>query len=132
MPVKNANRTAPANQYYKNTSFETLAASWFTYDGWEVFVPVIDHDMKTDLLVCDGINFYRIQIKTVEASDESHLVENKWGDAKIDYVIYFSKSANWGYITKPFNQRRERLNAKGHIRFHPHQKPFIKAFNAIE
>ncbi|NQY33777.1 MAG: hypothetical protein HRT37_02180 [Alteromonadaceae bacterium] len=111
MPVKHANRTAPAYQHYKNTSFETLAASWFTYDGWEVFVPMIDHDMKTDLLVSDGLNFYRIQIKTVETADESHFVENKWGDAKIDFVIYFSKSANWGFISKPFKKRRKRLNA---------------------
>ncbi|MEW6992304.1 hypothetical protein AADZ91_16670 [Colwelliaceae bacterium 6441] len=131
MPVKNANRTAPANQYYKNTSFETLAASWFTYDGWEVFVPVIDHDMKTDLLVSDGVNFYRIQIKTVESADESHFVENKWGEAKIDYVIYFSKSASWGYITKPFKNRRKRLNSPDNIKFHQHHKPFIKAFNLI-
>jgi hypothetical protein len=70
--------------------------------AWEVFVPVIDHDMKTDLLVSDGVNSYRIQIKTVQSVDESHFVENKWDDAKIDYVIYFSKNANWGYIAKPF------------------------------
>jgi hypothetical protein len=131
MPVKHANRTAPANQYYKNTSFETLAASWFTYDGWEVFVPVIDHDMKTDLLVSDGVNFYRIQIKTVESADESHFVENKWGDAKIDYVIYFSKNANWGYISTPFKKRRKRLNSPDNIKFHQHHKPFIKAFSMI-
>jgi hypothetical protein len=131
MPVKHANRTAPASQHYKNTSFETLAASWFTYDGWEVFVPMIDHDMKTDLLVSDGLNFYRIQIKTVETADESHFVENKWGDAKIDFVIYFSKSANWGFISKPFTKRRQRLNAPDNIKFHQHPKPFIKAFNLI-
>jgi len=131
MPVKNANRTTPAYQHYKNTSFETLAASWFTYDGWEVFVPVIDHDMKTDLLVSDGCSFYRIQIKTVETRDEKHFVDNKWGEAEIDFVIYFSRTANWGYMTKPFKQRRKRLNAKEHIRFHQHQKQFIKAFNSI-
>jgi hypothetical protein len=131
MPVKNANRTAPARKHYKNTSFETLAASWFTYDDWEVFVPMIDHDMKTDLVVSDGRNFYRIQIKTIESNDESHVVENKWGDAKIDYVIYFSRTANWGYISKPFKQKRKKLNSPGNIRFHQHHKPFIKAFDMI-
>ena len=131
MPVKHANRTAPANQHYKNTSFETLAASWFTYDGWEVFVPMIDHDMKTDLLVSDGLNFYRIQIKTVETADESHFVENKWGNAKIHFVIYFSKNANWGYISRPFKKHRKRLNSPENIKFHQHHKPFIKAFNMI-
>lgn len=67
--------------HYKQVSFETLAASWFTFDGWEVFAPIIDHDMKTDLLVSDGNNFYRIQVKTIESHDESHVVENKWGKA---------------------------------------------------
>lgn len=131
MPVKKSNRTAPANQFYKNISFETLTASWFTYDCWEVFTPMIDHDMKTDLLVSDGVNFYRVQIKTVESADESHVVENKWGDAKIDYIIYFSKSANWGFITKPFGQRKKRLNAQGNIRFHKHHESFLNAFNRI-
>ncbi|QUM86320.1 hypothetical protein [Moritella sp. 28] len=131
MPVKNALRTTPALQHYKQVSFETLAASWFTFDGWEVFAPIIDHDMKTDLLVSDGNNFYRIQIKTIESHDESHVVENKWGDAKIDYVIYFSREDNWGYILKPFKQRTKRLNSAGSIRFHQHHKPFIKAFNKI-
>ena len=65
--------------------------------------------MKTDLLVSDGNNFYRIQIKTIEFHDESHVVENKWGEAKIDYVIYFSREDNWGYILKPFKQRTKRL-----------------------
>jgi len=116
MPVKNALRTTPALQHYKQVSFETLAASWFTFDGWEVFAPIIDHDMKTDLLVSDGNNFYRIQIKTIESHDESHVVENKWGDAKIDYVIYFSREDNWGYILKPFKQRTKRLNSAGSIR----------------
>lgn len=131
MPVKNIKRTAPATKYYKNTSFETLAVSWFTYDGWEVFTPVIDHDIKTDLLISDGFNYYRIQIKTVETNDENFHVENKWGNAGIDFVIYFSKSANWGYIMKPFRQKKMALSAAGHIRFHQHAKPFIKAFNDI-
>ena len=131
MPVKNAHRTVPALQHYKQVSFETLAASWFTFDGWEVFFPIIDHDMKTDLLVSDGNNFYRIQVKTIESHNESHVVENRWGDAKIDFVIYFSRTENWGYILKPFNQRRKRLNSAGGIRFHQKPEHFIKAFNKI-
>jgi hypothetical protein len=59
--------------------------------------------MKTDLLVSDGNNFYRIQVKTIESHDESHVVENKWGRTKIDYVIYFSREDNWDYILKPFS-----------------------------
>ncbi|GIC75609.1 group I intron-associated PD-(D/E)XK endonuclease [Moritella sp. F3] len=131
MPVKNALRPDPALQHYKQVSFETLTASWFTFDGWEVFFPIIDHDMKTDLLVSDGNNFYRIQVKTIESHDESHVVENRWGDAKIDYVIYFSREDNWGYILKPFMQRRKRLNSAAGIRFHQDPEDFIEAFNRI-
>lgn len=129
MPIKKVKRSNPASTYYKNVSFETLVASWFTYDGWEVFIPAIDHDMKTDLLVGDGDKFYRIQIKTLASNDESYVVKNKWGDCKIDYVIYFSKTANWGYIAKPFEAKRKHVNDRSHIRFHQHAKPFIKAFN---
>ena len=39
----------PALQHDKQVSFETLAASWFTFDGWDVLFPIIDHDMKIDL-----------------------------------------------------------------------------------
>lgn len=40
-------------------------------------------------------------IKTI-SQDENHFVDNKWVDVEIDYVIYFSRTANWGFITKPF------------------------------
>jgi hypothetical protein len=103
MPVKHIQRSIPANQYYRNTSYETLAASWFTFDGWEVFIPATDHDMKTDLLVSDGLNYYRIQIKTVDTIDDTILVNNMWRDKKIDYVIYFSTQSTWGYIAKAFH-----------------------------
>jgi hypothetical protein len=39
-------------------------------DGLQVFLPLLDHGHKTDLLVSDGPNDYRIQIKTIEAQDE--------------------------------------------------------------
>ena len=131
MPKKITNRSIPAKQYYKNVSFETLVASWFTNDGWEVFLPMIDHDMKTDLLVFNDDKFLRIQVKTVDTNNENFCVENKWGDIDIDYVVYFSRSGDWGYITKPFKQKHKRLNSSDHVRFHQHPKPFIKAFVEI-
>lgn len=73
----------------------------------------------------------RIHVKTIESHDEPHVVENKWGDAKIDYVIYFSREDNWGYVLKPFVQRRKRLNSTAGIRFHQDPEDFIKAFNKI-
>ncbi|WP_299664768.1 hypothetical protein [uncultured Psychromonas sp.] len=131
MPVKNQALKQSSVKHYENISYETLAASWLLNDGWEVYQPMIDHGMKTDLLIADGQKHYRIQIKTLEANDENALVENKWGDANIDFVIYFSKKGNWGYITKPFKQRTKPLKSKGHIRFHQDQQPFARAFELI-
>lgn len=131
MPVKNQALKDSSLKHYKNISFETQAASWLLNDGWEVYQPMIDHGMKTDLLIADGTKHYRIQIKTLESNNEDVVVQNMWGDANIDFVIYFSKNANWGYITKPFEEPTKPLKSEGHIRFHQHQKPFAKAFESI-
>lgn len=131
MPVKNVIRTPKASQYYKNVSFETLAASWLSGGGWEVLMPLVDHGKKTDLVVADDSNYYRIQIKTIDATDENAVVENKWGAERIDFVIYFSRMFDWGYIAPAFHERKKRLNADGHIRFHQHPTNFLKAFNQI-
>jgi hypothetical protein len=131
MPIKNANRTLPALNHYKHISYETLAASWLTEDGWEVFMPLVDHDKKTDLLIADDTSFYRIQIKAINSIKEDFYVENRWKGKDIDYVIYFSMQGNWGYVTKPFKSDGEKLNAKEHIRFHQHPTNFLKAFNKI-
>lgn len=131
MPVKNSCPKSQSLQHYKNISYETLAASWLLNDGWDVFMPMIDHGLKTDFVISDGDTFYRIQVKSIVSDDESTVVENKWGKASIDYVIYFSRTGNWGYITPPFKQNRKRLNSTGHIRFHQHPKNFVKAFNLV-
>ena len=131
MPRKNAIFTSPEKQHYKQISYETLAASWFTSDGWEVLLPIIDHGKKTDLVIADDLNYYRIQIKTLESSSEDILVDNKWGDVNIDFIIYFSRTSNWGYIMRPFTEDRKKLNSPGHIRFHQHHKNFLKAFDKI-
>jgi hypothetical protein len=131
MPVKNQAPKESTVKHYENISYETLAASWLLNDGWEVYQPLIDHGMKTDLLIADGHKHYRVQIKSLESSDENTIVENKWGDAKIDFVIYFSKKGNWGYITKPFKQNTKPLKSAGHIRFHKAQQPFARAFELI-
>lgn len=131
MPIKNANRTKPALNHYKHISYETLTASWLTEDGWEVFMPLVDHDKKTDLLIADDDNFYRIQVKALESLEEDIYVENKWKAKEIDFVIYFSMQGSWGYITKPFQINRARLNSNEHIRFHQHPANFLKAFKKI-
>jgi len=131
VPIKNANRTLPALNHYKHISYETLAASWFTEDGWEVFMPMVDYGKKTDLLVADDTNFYRIQVKAINSIDEDIYVENKWKGEDIDYVLFFSMQGNWGYIAKPFQTNRAKLNSKEHIRFYQHLTNFTKAFKKI-
>tara|TARA_R110001583_G_scaffold174017_11_gene328277 strand:+ start:144 stop:422 length:279 start_codon:yes stop_codon:yes gene_type:complete len=92
---------------------------------------MIDHGLKTDVAISDGDTFYRIQVKTLDSHNENMIVDNKWQDANIDYVIYFSRVGNWGYILPPFKQCRKKLNAPGHIRFHQHAKNFVRAFELI-
>ncbi|MFM2588183.1 hypothetical protein [Vibrio sp. TBV020] len=127
MPVKTFHIPSETKKHYKSISYETLLASWLLQDGWEVFMPMIDHGMKTDVLISDGNKFYRIQVKSVECLDEKTFVSAQWQSTKIDYVIYFSRCANWGYITPPFEGRR-RVNHREHIRFHQHPENFRKAF----
>jgi hypothetical protein len=131
MPIKNVVRTPKASQYYKNVSYETLAAGWLSGGGWEVLMPLVDHGKKTDLVVADDSNYYRIQIKTVDTNEESIMVENMWGEEHVDYVIYFSRDRNWGYIAPAFNTKRKQLNDESHVRFHQHPKNFLKAFSQI-
>ncbi|GLR71018.1 group I intron-associated PD-(D/E)XK endonuclease [Agaribacter marinus] len=131
MPIKNSCPKTESLKHYKNLSYETLAASWLLNDGWDVFIPMIDHGLKTDFVISDSETFYRIQVKTTGSHDENIFVENKWGDANIDYVIYFSKTGNWGYVIRPFRQNRKRLNSNSHIRFHKTPKNFVKAFTRI-
>ncbi|WP_167514254.1 hypothetical protein [Vibrio kanaloae] len=127
MPVKTLHTSSEAKKYYKSISYETLLASWLLQDGWEVFMPMIDHGMKTDVLVSDGNKFYRIQVKSVECFDENTVVTDQWQNTQVDYVIYFSRCSNWGYIAPPFKGKR-RVNHPDHVRFHQHPKNFLKAF----
>jgi len=129
MPVKNSLIKEPTLAAHKQLSYEQLVASWLTSDGWEVLIPVIDHGKKTDLVVSDGDAYYRIQVKSVESSIERIPIDNKWKGAKIDYVIYFSRSRDWGYIVPAFKENKKRLNAPGHIRFHHRSDTFLEAFS---
>ncbi len=131
MPVKNSQIKKQTLAAHKQLSYENLAAAWLMSDGWEVLIPAIDHGKKTDLVIADDHDYYRIQVKSIESNDESIKVENKWNGVKIDYVIYFSRLGDWGYITLPFKERKKRLNSSGHIRFHAHPTNFLKAFMKI-
>ena len=131
MPIKNTNQPATTLAAHNQLSYEQLAAAWLLGDGWEVLIPAIDHGKKTDLVIADDNKYYRIQIKTIDTNDESHMVYNQWKGSKVDYIIFFSRKADWGYIAPAFNQESRNVNSHEHIRFHAHVKPFIKAFNQL-
>jgi hypothetical protein len=131
MPVKNSPIKQQTLAAHKQLSYEQQVASWLMSDGWEVLIPLIDHGKKTDLVVADDDAYYRIQVKSIASNDESITVKNLWKDAKIHYVIFFSRVGEWGYIMPAFEENRKRLNAEGHIRFHAHPKSFLKAFKKI-
>lgn len=99
--------------------------------GWQVFVPLLDHGHKTDLLVSDGTNHYRIQVKTIAEPNEEAEIVNRWKGASIDYVVYFAKTSNWGYIIPAFPTNRKKLNSAGGQRFQQTKNEFLKAFHAL-
>ena len=70
MPVKNSNIKQQTLAAHKQLSYENLVTAWLMGDGWEVLIPAIDHGKKTDLVVADDTNYYRIQVKTIESNDE--------------------------------------------------------------
>ncbi len=128
MPKIVSSTTQAQLKNYISLSYELLAQAWFIKAGLVVEKITADFGDKTDLVVFDRRKSYRIQIKSITATTENILVKNQWAGADIDYVIYFNKLDEWGYIVPAFEEGQRRLNSRDHIRFHQHPKNFIKAF----
>ena len=106
----------------KNSSFESMVVSWLMQDGWQVFLPVLDHEHKTDILISDGPNFFRIQVKTINAIGEDHIVLNQWTGSNLDCVVFFARNSNWGYVAPAFTEESRPVN----------KKDFLKTFHKLE
>lgn len=119
------------HQALKNISFESRVVSWLMHDGWQVFTPILDNGHQTDILISDGPNYYRVQVKTIEATGEDHVIENRWKESNVDVIIYFARNSTWGYIIPPFKQNKLKLNSDGHKRFNQTRKEFLKAFHEL-
>ena len=119
------------HQVLKNSSFESMVVSWLMQDGWQVFIPILDNGHQTDILISDGPNYHRIQVKTVEASGDDHVVENRWKDSNVDVVIFFARNSNWGYVTPAFTQKKRKLSTEGHQKFIQNKNEFLKAFHKL-
>ncbi len=131
MPRRLTQTKAGTHQALKNTSFESMVVSWLMQDGWQVFLPVLDHGHQTDILVSDGPNYFRIQVKTVDASGDDHIIENRWKDSNVDVVIFFARNSNWGYITPAFEENKRPLNHMSHRKFLQGRKEFLKEFHQL-
>lgn len=131
MPRRLTQTKAGTHQALKNTSFESMVVSWLMQDGWQIFLPVLDHGHQTDILISDGPNYFRIQVKTVDASGDDHIVENKWKESNVDVVIFFARNSNWGYITPAFDENKRPLNHMSHRKFVQGRKEFLKEFHQL-
>ena len=119
------------HQVLKNSSFESVVVSWLMQDGWQVFVPILDNGHQTDILISDGPNYHRIQVKTIEASGDNHVIENRWKDSNVDVVVCFARNSNWGYVMPAFSQNKRKLNSDGHQKFNENRNDFLKAFHKV-
>ena len=131
MPIRNAAIKETTLAAHRQLSYENLLAAWLLGDGWEVLIPAIDHGKKTDLVVADDTNYYRIQVKSIQSSNDEITVKNQWIGAKIDYVVYFSIQGEWGYIAPAFPEESRPLKSADHIKFYKHPTNFLKAFKKI-
>ena len=115
----------------KNASYESLVVSWLMQDGWQIFLPILDHGHQTDLLISDGPNYYRIQVKTVDVKGDDHVVQNRWNGSNVDVVIFFARNSNWGVITPAFSEKERPLNHEGHRKFKQNKKEFLREFHQL-
>ena len=127
MPKRKTKTPEGTHQTLKNMSYENGLISWLMYDGWQVFSPVLDNGHKTDILISDGPNFYRIQVKTIEAQGEDHELENRWKGSEVDYVIYIARNSTWGYVMPAFEETKRPMNHPSHKRFLHQDRAFVEA-----
>ncbi len=132
MPTRKTATKAQTHQAMKNASYESRLVSWLMQDGWQIFTPILDHGHQTDILISDGPNYHRIQVKTVEVRSEGQIIENRWKASHVDIVVYFARNSNFGYITPAFPENGRKLNADGHIKFMKNKNSFLKAFHQFE
>ncbi|MBD3675769.1 MAG: hypothetical protein HUJ26_19850 [Planctomycetaceae bacterium] len=131
MPKRTTSTKPGTRKTMRNVSYESLVVSWLMQDGWQVFQPILDHAHKTDILISDGPNFHRIQVKTSDQAKDSMNIQNLWEGSYVDWVVLFAKNSNWGYVFPAFKQKSRKLNAEGHLKFQQTRSAFLKAFHQL-
>ena len=132
MPRRLTKTKPGTHQALKNTAYESRVVSWLMHDGWQIFLPILDHGHQTDMLISDGPNYYRIQVKTIDAGDGNPWIQNNWKDSDVDVVIVFSRNSNWGVIAPAFSQNRRRVEHEQHRKFAKTQKDFLREFHKLD
>jgi len=131
MPIRLTKTKEGLRKTLKNISFENRLIAWLMNDGWQVFTPIVDNGHQTDVLISDGPNYFRIQVKTVDAKAKDQLIVNRWKDSNVDVVVVFARNSNWGYVFKAFSQNRKKLDSKDHQQFVQNRIDFLKAFHKV-
>lgn len=132
MPKRNTATKEETHRTLKNCSFESLIVHWLMYDGWQVFTPNLDNGHQTDILISDGPNYYRIQVKTVKADSRDDILENQWKESNVDVIVVFARDSNWGYVIPAFTEDKIKFSAKGNETFHSEKRnEFLKAFHKV-
>lgn len=131
MPRRLVQTKPQTHQAMKNTSFESEVVCWLLQDGWQVFTPVLDHGHQTDILISDGPNYYRVQVKTIAALSDAHVVHSAWEGSNVDVVVYFARNSNWGVVTPAFKEVSRPLNHETHRKFDQTKNDFLKQFHQI-
>lgn len=132
MPRRSTQTKPNTHIALKNSSYESMVVSWLMQDGWQVFLPVLDHGHQTDILISDGPNYFRVQVKTVCTKGNNQVVRNQWKNSNIDCIVYFARDSNWGFITPAFSVSNRPINHKCHVKFKQGRKEFLKAFHKLE
>ena len=100
-------------------------------DGWQVFVPVLDHGHHTDILISDGPCYHRLQVKSLRSTGKGQQIQNLWQGNPIDWVILFIRNGDWGVIAPAFAERQRPLQHPDHRRFTRRRRDFLKQFHQI-
>ena len=132
MPRRLTQTKPGTHQALKNTAYESTLVSWLMHDGWQVFLPILDHGHQTDLLISDGPNYFRIQVKTIDAGGGNPWIMNTWQDSNVDLLVVFSRNSNWGIIAPAFREKRRRVGHEQHRRFAKKKKDFLLEFHKFE
>jgi len=130
LPRRTTQTSQPTLQTLKNVSYENMLACWLMQDGWEVYSPLLDHGHKTDLLISDGPNFHRLQVKTF-CCTENFRIQNCWKGSNVTYIILFARNGDWGIISPAFSSASRPLKHQSHRKFRKTKRDFLREFHQI-